>query len=81
MSKKDTKKVLTVKSQIVLQSGAHGGLWGAVGGPGSWLTGAAVEANDRWWETLLAAACYLEVEPRQHSRIKFKTVGLRFFPI
>lgn len=61
------------------------GQWGSVGargGPGSWLTRTAVEANDRWWETLLAATCYLEVEPRQHSRIKFKTVGFSiYFPI
>lgn len=49
-------------------------------GPTSWLSRAAVEANDRWWETLLAATCYWEVEPRQQSEIKFKTFTLRFSP-
>lgn len=38
-----------------------------------------MEANDRWWETLLAATCYWEVEPRQQSEIKFKTFGSLFF--
>lgn len=38
-----------------------------------------MEANDRWWEMLLAATCYWEVEPRQQSEIKFKTFGSLFF--
>lgn len=29
---------------------------------------------------LLAATCYLEMEPRQHSEIKFKTFALHFCP-
>lgn len=77
VSRKDTEKAVMMKSQIVLPNGASGGLRGSVGArgePGSWLTRAAVEANDRWWETLLAVRCYLEVEPRQRSQIKSKTL-------
>lgn len=39
---------------------------------GSWPTQAAVKANDRWWEALLAATCYLGVEHFQQSKIKSK---------
>lgn len=41
-------------------------------GQGSWPTHTAVKANDRWREALLAAACYLVVEPFQGSKTKSK---------
>lgn len=51
------------------------GLWGM----GSWPTQAAVKANDRWWEALLAAACYLGVEHFQQPKIKSKPLVWVFF--
>lgn len=48
---------------------------------GSWPTQAAVKANDRWWEALLAATCYLGVERFQQSEIKSKPLVADFFVV
>lgn len=50
------------------------GLWGM----GSWPTQAAVKANDRWCEALLAATCYLGVEHFQQPEIKSKPLVADF---
>lgn len=63
---------MKMKPHTVLMSR---GLWGM----GSWPTQAAVKANDRWWEALLAATCYLGVERFQQSEIKSKPLVADFF--